>query len=189
MKRKLFLLALLLGVSIGVAAPDDFVHRQALAMATQATTPEDYAKAANLFLRMLREGDQREVNFLNGASCAFFARRPAVALELLRRAERLYGRSAESDQTLMAVCALMGRPVPQWPPRLSFGLGERVSVLCWLTGITLALGAVLGRRMKGLTGTMAVVTLGVAIAVAVSFSRESWATIPDDLPEVTEAAE
>lgn len=85
-----FLLALSLPLSLQ-AAPDAFLREQAEAASIAIITPQDAAEAANLWIRVAKDGDLSEAVLLNGASCALFARQPTTAGQLLRICRTLHG--------------------------------------------------------------------------------------------------
>ena len=143
--RLLAALALLLAPSAGQAA-DGFVREQAWALSVRAEREADYAEAANLWLRLAREGEPSPATLLNAATCAFLARRPDVSLAVLARRERLYGRTEDGDQALRAACARLGREPPGPWARVAWwrAAGWAAAAL----GACLALCAVPWRRLR-----------------------------------------
>ncbi len=193
-RLRLLALALALVFAATLPAADAFVREEAVARSVSAATPEAYAEAANLWLRLLREGGDARTFLLNAASCAFWARRPEASLALLRRYERLYGRDALSRQGIRAACAALGRPEPWMGDRLG---GPGVTALLWgLGGVFLLVSALrlLPRRWLGpaygkltlLGNLLAVVVIVLLLARPLMALRATWIPLPDDLPTAPE---
>lgn len=191
-KRLLPLLLILLLPDPAPAAParaaDDFVRGRATAVSCAAVTPADYADAANLWLRLLKEGDTGEAVWLNAASCAFFAHDNAAAAHLLRGAERRFGRSADSER-LRAALAARGLPAPPtWPPAWAGGFGDRLSLLCLAAGIVALLWALTGRRSLRVNLVLTVLLfiaaglLAAEAASTLSAPLPEAVTVPEDTP-------
>lgn len=165
---------------------DDFVREQAWALSVRAEREADYAEAANVWLRLAREGDDAPATLLNAAACAFLARRPDVSVAVLARCERLHGRTADGDQALRAACSRLGRGVPGPWARLAWWrvAGWAAAAL----GASLALCAVPWRRLRPWRWlALAVATgLGVWALTVWQGARGPW---PADIaPPAEEAA-
>ncbi len=117
---KTLALVALLFAPLSLPAADAFVREQAWAASVAAAEPKDYAAAANLWIRLAREGECGRDVLLNGATCALLAGRPEASLTLLAHYERRFGRDAVSDQAVRAVCARLGRDVPGPWARVGF---------------------------------------------------------------------
>jgi hypothetical protein len=114
-----------------------------------------------------------------------------MAKRLIERYEVLYGRDAESEQTLLAALDRLEEP-PFWG-RMLFAwhyntpFMTRVEILCVIAGCLMLLLALPWRRLAG--GRLAVGMLLVVITVSVVASWMSLAQtqVFDALPTATEA--
>lgn len=179
--RLLTLLAALFSATL-LPAADAFVREQAVARTVTATTPGDYAAAANLWLRLVRAdaGSDARTLLLNASSCAFWARHPEASLALLRRYERLHGRDALSCQGVRAACAALGRPEPWAVGRL--GVPASLNACCVAMGVALLLFALPLRRFRGVRAVALVAVFALALWVFAAWHLARATPVPDDLP-------
>ena len=170
--RLLALLLLLCALPLRAAVCVDFVREEAEAVSCAAVTPEEYARAANLWLTLASEelpSPSRPV-LLNAATCAFFARRPEVSLALATTCERLYGVSPESEQLLLAACSRLERPMPLAP--LRWGRRFWLRALLAAAGLLALACAVPWPRLRRLRFALFAVTLLLAVPAAMAWSAE-----------------
>ena len=161
--RLLTLLLLCLTPVAVTAAPDAFARDRAWAAALEAGRPEEVSAAADLWLGLVRAGDDSRATLVNAATLALLADRPADALALLTRCERLHGRSPDGDQAMRAVCAALARPEPRPWARVAW---RRVAGWAAATlGLCLFLCAVPWRRLR----------LARALALAAALILAAWA--------------
>ncbi len=190
--RRLLPLLRLLGVVLFFAASplvaaDSFVREQAQTLSITANTPEDYARAANLWLRLAREGSPSRAILLNGASCAFFARHPEIARTLIEAYELRYGRDHDSTQALRAACERLDRPMPGLLRRLA--PHELAAWAVAALGIWALLCAIPWRRLRPLRWVLAAVTVGLAAGWGVLLVQSRSMLLPEALPEATEESQ
>ncbi len=182
----LFFVLGLLPLCLG-ASPHAFLREQAEVVTIAAASPENFAQAANFWLRLHAQGDCSREVLLNGATCALFAHHPTTAEQLLQRYERLYGRDESSRQGMALVVEQQGVSLP-WTYRLLSGhfrwdLGRRTEALCCVAGVLLLLCALPVRRLRVVRALVALVTLVLAISVLTSWVQEWTLDIPTALPE------
>lgn len=173
-----------------VAERDTFLQEQAEALSISASTPEDYAEATDLWLRLAREGNPSAGVLLNAASCAVFARHPVVAQRLMTRYEVLYGRDTESEQIFLAVADRLDEPY-FWGRSLfalhyDWALTERIEVLCYAVGLFLLLVALPWRRLALFRILVGVCAGMIAVSILISLANLSQSGCYDALPEAIE---
>ncbi len=173
------------------AMPDAFVLEQAEALSLSATTPEDYAAAADLWLSLAREGYPSQTILLNAAGCAIFARHPIVAKRVIERYELLYGADVASEQALTAALERLEEP-PFWGRTLfkahyTYALALRLEVLCILVGVIGFLFACSLRGLKGLKVLIGISVITLIISVLVSAMQLTHSECYDALPTPLEA--
>ena len=156
---------------------DAFVREQAVALSLSANTPGDYARAANLWLRLAREGDGSRVPLINAASCAFFARQPEASLTLLRRDILRHGRDAAAKQGVRAACARLERREPLGLPLSDAGMAA--DALGIAAGLALLFCAAVGHPLRRLRRLL----LGAAIIVGVWAAALCWQAHTAPLPD------
>lgn len=181
-------LALLLVPATLGATPDAFLREQAEAASIQATSTADYARAANLWLRVAREGELSRAVLLNASACALLARRPAEAVAVVDFCRWAHGSDEATQQALVAAYTAQERTVPFWskvfpPPG---GVGTLLDALCVALGVLLLLLAIPGRKLLGLRVAMAGVVLLVGILAGVAVLRVSPSALPPEIPVAVE---
>ena len=181
-------LALLLLPATLSAAPDAFLREQAEAASIQATTTADYARAANLWLRVAREGELSRAVLLNASTCALLARRPAEAVAVVDLCRWAHGSDEATQQALVAAYTAQERTVPFWakvfpPPG---GVRTLLDVLCMSLGALLLLLAIPGRKLLLLRVAMSTFLLLVGILAGVAFLRVSPKALPPEIPVAVE---
>ncbi len=125
-------------------ASESFLYRQALATTLNATAPEAYAEASQLWERVaISEGSTASL-LLNAATCAILAGDVARATQILKEQESTFGRSADSDQLWALLANQTETPVPQWPSRPLLSANARLNYTLYALGLFLLLLA-LGR--------------------------------------------
>lgn len=176
-----------------MAMEDDFLLEQAEAVTLAASTPEDYAAATDLWLRLAREGNVSSSVLLNGAGCAIFARQPLVAKRLVTRYELLYGRDQESEQALIAAMDRLETPLfwgrTLFAPHYDFGLSKRLEWWCIAVGIGFLLLAVPWRGLRGLRVLVGLGILALSVSLLVSLMSLAQTNVYDALPDATETEE
>ncbi len=178
------LLGLLLCVPCRVHALDDFVLEQAKAVTLSATSRSNYAQAANLWLSLAAEGENRREVFLNGATCALFAEAPTVARQLLRSYDYFYGSDQTSQRAWLAVAEALETPL-HWSrtvfaPHYCYSFAERRDLFLGLLGGFLLLCAIPWHRIRSLRMLLLILTLTVGASVFVSWVQDR--SIPPALP-------
>ena len=188
--RMVVIFALCLLPSFVMAEADAFLVEQAEALSLSASTSQDYAAATDLWLRIAREGNTSKGVLLNAAGCAVFAQQAAVAKGVIARYELLYGRDAESEQTLLAALDRLeeplfwGRTLFAWHYNTPFVV--RLEALCIISGVLLLLVALPWRRLAGARLVWGILLAAIAVSVVASWMSLSQTQVFDALPTETE---
>ncbi len=188
-------LLLLLGLVpfLCAASPNPFLREQTEVTTCAATSSEDFARATNLWLRLLAEGDNSREVLLNGTTCALFAHHPTTAHVLLAHYERLYGRDEASSHQLQLVAEQSDAPLP-WTyrlltPHFTWSLKVRTETLCLLAGLLCLLYAIPSRRLRRVRILLTIPVGILGLSVLVSWFQTATFELPPPLPEHTEVHE
>ncbi len=171
-----------------LVAADAFVLEQAKAETLNATQAEAYAKAANVWLRLAREGEMSQTVLMNGVTCALFAHRPHVANTLLQRYEALYGCDASSNRAAAAIAEALQVPLP-WTRTVfehhyTLSFGERLDLFCLWAGLFLFCCALPWKRLRWVCGILLIGGLVLATSLL-----HSWWVLRTELPAELPALE
>lgn len=174
MRLLLFLLVTLLPMGV-TAEPISFLREQATFVTLSASTPQDYVRAANLWLEVFQQGEMQQSALLNAASCALFARHPGAAEQMIQRYEILYGSDDESEQVILAAAEQLER-TPFWGRTIfgfhyRFSYTERLNCCCWVGACFLLLCALSGKRVQGGRISTAIICVILIVSVCISANQ------------------
>lgn len=190
LRMGLFLVLALLPLTL-TATEVSFLREQALFVTLSASTPQDYGRAANLWLDVERAGEMPQSALVNAASCALFARHPLVAEQLTQRYELLYGSDADSEQLHLAIAEQLEREPYWWrilfKAHYAFSLTDRISALFWLGALFFLACTIPWKGLAKVRIGIAVLLLIVSVSVCVSALQLNASTLPTvAMPETSE---
>ncbi len=182
---KAFFISLLLLGSVHLAYGEldpmlrEFMWEQANAQATQARNPVDYTKATQSYLELIAQDGPRQESLLNAASVATLAGLAKPAIELINRAERLYGSTPESTRGLVAAYAI--HPDPQqriipWTRQLltwhyRYPLNQRM--VYWVYALTLLFTLYAINKLRLVRYLALLIVAILTLSVTLSWIQES----------------
>lgn len=186
------LILLLLAPGMLIGAPDTFLREQAEAVSTNALTPQDYARAANLWC-MVASDTKDAFALLNAASCALLARHPVAAESLIQHYECLYGINDDSRLLTQAIADRTGQ-TRTWNHAITsllyqFSYAQRLDFLCIVGGIFLFLCGIPWKKLCALRVITGMLLLIISICVVISFLQYTHWEMIEPLPEVAEIGE
>lgn len=182
------LLAFLLLPGFAQAEEDTFLREQATYVTLAATTPQDYARAANLWMQLTATTPDQAA-LLNAASCALFARYPSITEHLMERYELAFGSDADCQRLLTAAAERTGEP-PFWgrslfKPHYTYSYGLRLNALCVAFALLMVVSAMRWKPLKGVRCLVLLATLAIGVSVVMSTFRLHYLPTLSPLPETS----